>query len=240
MCGRYSNGADSFRQLRLDAYLPEVDQWEPNYNIAPNPKAGTEPWILRANGGGTLVEKRARWWLIPSWWSKPLSDLSTTFNARSETAANKPFFRQAYKNRRCAVPATGWREFKGPSRPKKAFQFHMDRPFAFAGLWEAWTEPGGETVESFTILTAPASGAISNIHPRMPIVLPSESFLPWIQDSANSASILEQAIASQSNNIQVYETTSFGNSTRASGPACIEPAPTGAQAPAPPIQGELF
>lgn len=223
MCGRFSSTGDAFSEIRLRGELPALVSRPPRYNIAPNPKPGGEPWILRAASEGGVEEVLARWWLIPSWWKQPLGKLRTSFNARSETAATKPFFRSAFKHRRCVVPATGWREFKGPTRPKRAFQFHLDGPFGFAGLWESWTSPEGEVVESFTILTAQASPFVEPIHDRMPIVLPKSSYLPWIHDAAATNDLLQDAIQQQQSSLQVYECSTYGNSVKTEGPECIAP-----------------
>jgi putative SOS response-associated peptidase YedK len=114
----------------------------------------------------------ARWWLIPSSWSRPLCALPAAFNARSEELGRKPFWSGSFETRRCLVPTTGWREFDGPRGQRRAFQFHYDHAlFAFAGLWDRWTSPEGESVQSFAIVTVAANDMVSPVHDRMPLCL---------------------------------------------------------------------
>lgn len=112
MCGRYTNETE-FSQIRL---LFQADDrtfrpWTPKYNISPAAKAGFEQLIVTADTARSRQLRLARFWLIPSFWSKPLSLLPTTFNARSEELSHKKLWREPYAHTRCLIPATGWREF---------------------------------------------------------------------------------------------------------------------------------
>jgi putative SOS response-associated peptidase YedK len=130
---------------------------------------------------------QARWGLVPRWWGKPLSKFRvTTFNARSETVASKPIFRDAWRLGRCLVPAIGYyewvREQPGKAGAKRAFYITVkgNAPgFCMAGLW-AQAVIGGEKLLSFTILTCPAGSATRHLHPRSPVVLAESDWDIWL------------------------------------------------------------
>src|SRR5690606_20008520 len=126
---------------------------------------------------------------------KPLKDLPTSFNARSETAGDKPFFRGA---KRCLVPTTGWREFPGTAGKKKAFSFELrkeqaERPefFAFGGLYSEWHDPTrDESVYTFSLLTPAPSGTVPPHHHRMPLLVPQSSYREWLDQDAGYEKML--------------------------------------------------
>lgn len=220
MCGRYSLAVDDFSELRLGVTLPLFsERWIRRYNIAPSQRAGHEVPIVRVDRGDLELEV-ARWWLIPRWWSEPLAKLPTSFNARAEELEHKPLWREPFARRRCLVPATGWREFMGPARRKRSFQFHRGAPFAFAGLWDrARTEEG--VVDSFAIVTAAASPIVAPIHDRMPLVLPNELQERWLFSDGDARAVLDEAIARREEQLELFEVSSYGNSVHNEGPECI-------------------
>ncbi len=171
----------------------------------------------------------ARFWFIPSWWNKSRKELPTSFNARSETALSKPMFRGAG---RCLVPTSGWREFPGPTGKKRSFQFELRSPsdptprfFAFGGLWSRWFDP--ETEEStytFAILTTEPNHLVARYHHRMPLLVPHHSYRDWLDAAAPYESLLSDANAySNATELHHHECSTYGNSTRVEGPACIAP-----------------
>ncbi len=126
-----------------------------------------------------------RWGLIPSW-AKDEKIGARMINARSETAAEKPSFRSAVKSRRCLVPASGFYEWvKGPDGKQPHFIHFADaRTFAFAGLWERWSKGENGPLETFTILTTTPNDLISDLHDRMPVILPPETYVDWLEPGA--------------------------------------------------------
>ena len=162
--------------------FPERPNLAARYNIAPT----TDIAAVRLAGE---KEERghhyftAHWGLIPPW-TKSTEFAAKMINARSETVAEKPAYRTAFKSRRCLIPANGFYEWQKLSKGEKQPWLIgvKDMPlFAFAGLWESWTSPNGDVIESCTILTTDASDSIAFIHPRMPIILDPPDYDPWLK-----------------------------------------------------------
>jgi putative SOS response-associated peptidase YedK len=169
MCGRYTLHQSTDEVTRH--FVNRLDfELEPRYNIAPT----QEILILRKSDVSVdaCSFDFVRWGLVPAW-SKDASAAARMINARSETVATKPAFRSAYKSRRCLIPADGFYEWDKVTGSRQPYHFRrMDgRMFAFAGLWEAWTAPGGELLRTCTILTTSANGVVGPIHERMPVIL---------------------------------------------------------------------
>jgi len=232
VCGRYTTEAE-FSEIRIALNVEQLDlfrEWTPKYNIAPTSNPGYEqPFI--ANVDGVRTAKLGRWWLIPYWWSKPLKELPTAFNARAEELAAKPMWREAFKERRCLVPATGWREFVGdksnPKAKKQPWHFKPGGVFAFAGLWSRWKSPEGERVESFTIVTTVPNETASKVHNRMPLVLPAELHADWLSGDG-PATLAKAQEAAQGLAFELFPTDPVGNSVKVEDPSVLEryaPAP---------------
>ena len=131
--------------------------------------------------------------MIPSW-SKDPARARPLINARSETAASKPSFRAAFRKRRCVVPVDGfyeWRKVAGG--PKQPIQFRVGDGgvFGLAGLWEHWTSPAGDAVETFTILTTEANELVAPVHDRMPVILPREAHRAWLDPEAHDPAMIQ-------------------------------------------------
>lgn len=224
MCGRYtlsvplSNLVDSF-----DVDPPDFE-YPPRFNIAPTQDA---PVIAQDREGRRMG--LLRWGLVPGW-AKDLSIGSRLINARSETVAEKPAFRGAFKHRRCLVPADGFFEWKkveggkGGKGPKVPYWIHRQNREAFlmAGLWERWVSQDGPPVHTFTILTTRAAPEIEAIHPRMPVILSREDASQWLEPGANLEdlpSLLEPA----GEGLLAHPVATLVNSPRNDAPACIDP-----------------
>lgn len=179
MCGRYRLTAKE-RYIRDHFGLDEDVDWSPRWNIAPTQYAPTVRQEPREPRRTWVI---ARWGLVPSW-TKDASIGFRTTNAMSETAADKPAFRDAMRRGRCLIPADGFYEWKrlGP-KEKQPHNFGMadDGLFAFAGLWERWRdESNGQMLETFTILTTAPNSLVSDIHNRMPVILRPEDYDRWL------------------------------------------------------------
>lgn len=175
MCGRYVIGTlgDS-AQRRFS--LEEVLDLDPRYNAAPTQ---TLPVILRQSPNRLAL---MRWGLVPSW-AKDASVGSRMINARVETVAEKPAYGRLLRRRRCLVPASGFYEWKREGGRRIPFYFHLrdDALFAFAGLWDVWTNPEGRgEVHSYTLVTCPANAVVAPIHDRMPVMLEREAEGAWL------------------------------------------------------------
>ena len=177
MCGRYRL---SRRKQLIQQYFDTAEEvdWEPRYNIAPSQQVG----IVRQD---RIKPERhlslARWGLIPFWAKDPNIGFKT-INARSETAPSKPAFREAFRTRRCLVPADGFYEWQRSGKAKQPFHFGMgdDSLFAFAGLWDRWKDPTRQVVESCSILTTTPNALLADVHNRMPAILSPENYDLWL------------------------------------------------------------
>jgi putative SOS response-associated peptidase YedK len=227
MCGRYSQYGE-LSEIRIEFDVDRVDisrDFRPLYNIAPSYGPGFEQPIVVRNRSGERVLRLGRWWMIPSFWDKPLKTLPTAFNARAEELESKPFFRDAFRRRRCLVPATGWREFVPARQSKKQpYHFKLEREvFAFAGVWSTWTSPDGELVDSFAIVTTRPNATAAAIHDRMPLVMPPDLYSAWLEDDAQAASVLERAQERAADlHLEMYPADPRGNSVRFEGPEVIQ------------------
>jgi putative SOS response-associated peptidase YedK len=125
---------------------------------------------------------------IPSWWSKPLKEMKVaTFNARAETVADKPVFRDAFKRTRCLIPASGYYEWQDTPDGKHPYYFTRrdGDPITVAGLWDRWHDrQAGETVKSCAMIITDANEFVAEVHDRMPVILEADQFEPWLTGRA--------------------------------------------------------
>uniref|UniRef100_C6DZD3 Abasic site processing protein n=1 Tax=Geobacter sp. (strain M21) TaxID=443144 RepID=C6DZD3_GEOSM len=184
MCCRFS--VDVSAEVLLETFgLTQVPTISPRYNVAPSQRVA----VVRegADGGNRL--DLLHWGLIPSW-AKERSVAYKMINARSDTLQEKPSFRQAYKYRRCVVPASGFYEWRHEGKAKLPHYIRIrdGLPMLFAGLWESWKSPEGEVVESFTILTTAANRLLESIHEWMPVILHPAECGRWLDRSVTDQS----------------------------------------------------
>ena len=153
------------------------DDWAPRYNVAPTQPV---PVIRQHPKEPRRKLSLMRWGLIPSW-AKTLSG-PPMINARSETAATMPAFRDPMKSRRCLVPADGFYEWQRKGTVKQPFCFEVTdgELFAFAGLWDRWKDPSGQWIKSCSILTTTPNAVTSAVHDRMPVILEPDSHDLWL------------------------------------------------------------
>lgn len=186
MCGRYSLTATPEELAKLFE-LSQIDGFPPRYNIAP-----TQPILMVTVGpANNLIAPLVRWGLVPAWVKDP-GEFSLLVNARSETAALKPSFKNAMRHRRTLIPASGFYEWFRPANAKdnKGKQAYWIRPknggiVCFGGLVETWAGADGSEIDSGCILTTNANDAISPIHHRMPVIIQPKDFDRWL-DCKNS------------------------------------------------------
>lgn len=183
MCGRYTLKTDGEAVAQQFA-LAEVPQLAARYNIAPTQQVAA----IREGEAGRSLELMG-WGLVPSWAKDPAIG-GKMFNARSETAAEKPSFRTAMRQRRCLIPADGFYEWqKTASKGKQPIYFTMadEQPFALAGLWEEWRNPDGTPRRTCTILTTAANELLAPIHDRMPVIVPAAQYSFWLDPGLRHA-----------------------------------------------------
>ena len=235
MCGRYSltSPEEAMRQL-FDLPTASTAAWvTPRFNIAPSQ---TAPVLRHTEIGAGPEPTTMIWGLIPSWSQEQTGG---QINARSETAAEKPSFRDAYRRRRCLIPADGfyeWQKIDGGKQPHWISRTD-GATFVFAGLWENWTGGTSEASPRFTILTTTASEALRPIHHRMPVILGRQDFTAWLDP--NQTPRTELFAPEQAPRMQVRPVSHRVNSPRNDDAACLESARI-KPAPIKPAQGSLF
>lgn len=225
MCGRYTlrTPASKLAEVFELLHAPDIS---PRYNIAPTQRVLT----IRAAENRVREPSLPHWGLIPSWAQDP-SIGSRMINARSDTAATKPAFRSAFRQRRCLIPADGFYEWQAEGRIKQPYFIHRrdDEPFAFAGLWESWHRDGQEPIESCTILTTDANPTLSQLHDRMPVILPEEEYDRWLDPQLREPSLIQPLLAPWAgDDLMLTPVSTLVNSPRNDSPACLEP-PSGSR-----------
>ncbi len=176
MCGRFTNSAKK-EEIEKEFGVGLGHPVEARYNIAPLDMVGA---IRVINDQKVYAE--LKWGLIPAW-SKDDTFARKLKNARAETLADKPSFRDAYKKRRCIIPATGFYEWKKTPNGKEPYYIYLkDKDlFGFGGLWEQWVDrETGELVETCTIITTEANSVIESIHERMPVIIEPDEYDDWL------------------------------------------------------------
>jgi putative SOS response-associated peptidase YedK len=222
MCGRFV-GYRNLEELKI--YFP-IDQVAceaaSNFNVAPSQEILA---IFKQNGENWL--DKFHWGLVP-FWARDVSIGNKMINARAESVAEKPSFRNAFKKRRCLIPADGFYEWKGEKGEKQPMFISLPdkKPFAFAGLWETWNQKDDQNsvYRSCTIITTRASDSMRDIHHRMPVILKPKVYEPWLdpgnRDAAQLDRILKNEIITE---LASHPVSKQVNSTRNNDPSCIEP-----------------
>jgi putative SOS response-associated peptidase YedK len=215
MCGRTSLFADpSVVEAQFEAEFDYA--YEPRYNVAPGQPLAT----IRNTSRDTIG--RQEWGFIPSWPDDP-AEAPRPINARAETVARKPFFSDAFQERRCLVLADGFYEWTGERGRKQPYRFHLadDRPFAMAGIWNRWTG-NGETRETVAVVTTEPNDLMAPIHDRMPVVLAPGEYDTWLAGYKNDA--LAVCDPYDGDDMDAYEVSTAVNDPENDRPAVVEPA----------------
>jgi putative SOS response-associated peptidase YedK len=229
MCGRFARASSAETIPQSGGYANaaifgvEIGDLPPTYNIAPSQSVAavwqlpdTDPqlhWL--------------RWGLIPSWAKDPKIGYKL-INARAETVAEKPSFRTAFRQRRCLIPADGfyeWQQVEG-SRQKQPYFIGLqdERPFAFAGLYERWESPGGDILETCTIITTTANDLVEPIHERMPVILDPQDYERWLDPSFDEIGSLQAMLAPYpAAAMTAYPVSNIVNSPKNNSPECKQP-----------------
>jgi putative SOS response-associated peptidase YedK len=183
MCGRFTQ---SFTWAEIQTFYNLLNDLAPNlkpsWNVAPTQEIG----VIGAREAG-LGFTQMRWGLVP-YWVKDLSMGAKLINARSDSLAEKPAFRDALVKRRCIIPASGFFEWQGSGAAKTPWYITSPsaEPLSFAGLWERWKAPDGAWLRSATIITTDANKALSHLHHRMPVILASADVETWLRDGSTA------------------------------------------------------
>lgn len=223
MCGRLV--IDLAPEIISEIYeiVRKIDRnLNPRYNVAPS----QEVPIIREDAEGCRELAFVRWGLIPSW-SKDISIGNSLINARSETVAEKPSFRAAFKRRRCIIPTGGfyeWQPQEGKSKQPWFFRMSDGSPMSIAGLWEHWQGNDGQIIESCSILTTSANDLMAPIHERMPVILSHEDHATWLNPKLTDSVLLQELCRPcPTDTLSTYPVSSMVNSPKNDSADCIAP-----------------
>ncbi len=226
MCGRYSLTTPMEAVRRLFDF-PERPNLAARVNIAPSQEVAAVR--LDGEGVGARHLVSLRWGLIPSWVPSGAKEPglgNRMINARAETLAEKPAFRAAFRRRRCLIPADGFYEWKTERGRKQPYRIALESgaPFAFAGLWERWEGPGGDSgIESCTIVTTEANARLRTLHHRMPVILAPEAYDLWLDPETPGAQAQALLGPAPSEWFTTFRVSPKINSPANDDPALIEP-----------------
>lgn len=221
MCGRFTLFSDYetlIDQFQIEAAFDESN-YHYSYNIAPSQQV-----VSIINDGTKNRMGFLRWGFIPSW-AKDEKIGYKMINARAETLAEKPSFRNAYKKRRCIIVADSFYEWKRTADRKIPMRIKLktDEPFGMAGLWEAWQSPEGKNIYSCTVITTIPNNLMSTIHDRMPVILKPEDIKNWLNPSIEDLDFLNSLLKPFDDSfMEAFEVSTDVNSPKNNGACLIE------------------
>jgi putative SOS response-associated peptidase YedK len=223
MCGRFTL-TTSPEELAEHFGLDEAPALPPRFNIAPGQPVAT---VARGAPGARPALALRLWGLIPPW-AADRKISSRMINARIETVAEKPAFRDAFRLRRCLVPADGFYEWAaqgGRARQPMHVALPGRRCFAIAGLWESWRDEGGDRIESCTLLTTAASPELRAVHDRMPVILDPSDYGTWLDPRLRDEACLMRLLrVARGEKLELKPVSLRVNDVRFDDAACLEPA----------------
>jgi putative SOS response-associated peptidase YedK len=231
MCGRYAFLLPPEAMAELFRTLNQPVDYPPRYNIAP-----TQPVIAVLEREGRRTAELFRWGFVPGWVKDP-RDFALLINARAETMADKPSFRDALRNSRCIVPASGYYEWKklpdGARRPHYIAQANGET-MAFAGLYSTWAGPNGEEVDTVCIVTTGPNPEVSAVYDRMPALLLGGAVDAWLDARVEARDALRLIAPAPAGSMTLHPVSRAVNKADADGPELVVPAdPADAPKPAP-------
>lgn len=218
MCGRYTLAAGPqfiAEYFHIDGPIPD---FQPSWNITPG---GNIPVICEVPGNGRSCSLM-HWGLIPHWTKEPESKYKM-INAKAETLSQRPAYRDAYKHRRCLIPASGFYEWETTAQGKQPYYIHCkdDGLLAFAGLWEYWE--GEHIINSCTIITTDANLLLQTIHKRMPVILTERDHAIWLDpQNTNTDRLAPLVRPCETELLEMYRVSTAVNNPTHDGPALTE------------------
>jgi putative SOS response-associated peptidase YedK len=224
MCGRFLLTTPTNQLASLfQASLPDDDGVSaPRFNVAPS-----QPILMVRDVAGDAERElaEAKWGLVPVW-ARDRYAGGGLINACSETAAEKPCFREAFRRRRCLIPADGfyeWLHSGGKRKQPFLIRLKEGEPFAFAGLWESWEGQDGQPFTTAAILTTQANDLVKAIHERMPVILRPEQHDRWLDRAVKRAEVLRPLLCPfDPSALDLFPVSTYVNDARHEGPRCLE------------------
>ncbi len=218
MCGRFA--FFSPREAVQEYFGIDVPfALEPRYNVAPSQQVA----VIRQPADTKPEAAMLKWGLVP-FWAKDAVIGARMINARAETVAQKPAFRQAFKRRRCVILADGFYEWHAEDGRKTPYFISLktDRPFAMAGLWESWDKTDQPPLETCAIITTTASKSIGKLHDRMPVILDAPTATDWIQAERDPDALIAMLKSYDDEDIQAWPVNRTVNNPVNQGATLIE------------------
>lgn len=217
MCGRFALKTPP-AELVTRFGLDECADFSPRFNIPP----GTDIPVIRQSPEGKRVLHLLRWGLVPHWAKDPSIGAKLN-NARGETVAEKPSFREAFKRRRCLVPASGFYEWKAEGKAKQPYYISLrtDDPMALAGLWESWPAPDGSILRTVCIVTTSANELMAPIHDRMPVIIAPEQWQAWLTEREAAQDLVAAGVPAE--RLQAWPVSNRVSKVAEQDEALIEP-----------------
>ncbi len=214
MCGRFTLTAsveEIIERFLIDSFLEE-ELFSPSYNIAPSQSV-----LAVINDGTSNRMGFLKWGLIPPW-AKDMSIANKMINARAETLAEKPSFRNAFKKKRCLIIADSfyeWKRHEDKTKTPMRIKLKSEELFAMAGLWEQWKSPEGKAIFSCSVITTTPNDLMADIHDRMPVILKPEDENTWLNPTISDPNFLNQFLVPFDQNLmEAYEVSSQVNSPK--------------------------
>lgn len=221
MCGRFTQA--QIAELDREVFkLLSVPPLPARYNIAPSQDAAA---VRESAKTGKRSVDLLRWGLIP-YWAKDPSIGNRLINARGETLADKPAFKAAFAHRRCLIPADGFYEWQKAGRGKQPHYIRRadGGMFAFAGLWERWSDEASRPIQTFTIITTQPNTLLEPIHNRMPVILPEARYDQWLDPGNHDIDALQALLEPfPASAMDAYPVSTYVNSPHNEGPECVRP-----------------
>ncbi len=224
MCGRYVRRSDKQRIAdHFHVHGPSLPEFGPSWNIAPQT---FQPVVRlsRESGGREIV--LMRWGLVP-YWAKDAKMGARSINARAETVATAPVFRDAFRYRRCLVPAEAFYEWqKLDAKTKQPFAIAMKdgSPYAFAGVWDRWKDPATrEPLETFAIITCDPNELLQTMHDRMPVIVPPKDYERWLAPAHPGQLPVDLLRPFPAEEMTAWKVNAGVGNVRNDTPGCIEP-----------------
>lgn len=219
MCGRFTQQRPTSELAEIFAATDLAEDDGGHYNVAPTDEAAV---VVQRDDRRAIV--RFRWGLIPHWADSP-KIAARTFNARAETVASMPAFRDALRRRRCLVPVDSFYEWRreGTQRQPYAIARNDGGPLVLAGLWAGWRDPAGEVRRTFTIVTTRASAAIEGLHDRMPVILPPDGWTTWLDPATQPGELQGLLVPAEEEPLAIYAVPPLVNNVRNDGPELVAP-----------------
>jgi putative SOS response-associated peptidase YedK len=223
MCGRFTLSYRNAERLALELGVPveSLIDYRPRYNIAPT----DQHWIMRMKYEDRQLLP-ARWGLVNHW----MTDRKQAFkgiNARSESVQKSGAFREAFKERRCVVPADGFFEWTGPKEARQPIWFHREDGglILFAGLYESWRPSPDDWERTFTILTTTPNAIMEPVHDRMPVILEDKAIEDWLYVRQTPASLMDLLLPAREGLLVAASVSPRVNSVKNDDPECLELVP---------------